>query len=151
VSYFEAVAAKAGDAKAACNWVANDVLASLKEFDGDFERFPLKAEQLAGLVTEVKKTGLPMKMAREAYAHMLAHGGEAAEAMKKLGIAVEADEGKLRDMIQKAIAANPQAAADFKKGKVKAADRIKGAVMKETKGMANAETVNRLLLEELGK
>jgi len=151
VAYFEAVATKAGDAKAACNWVANDVLASLKEFDGNIERFPLKAEQLAGLVTEVKKTGLPMKMAREAYAHMLAHGGEAADAMKKLGIAVEADEGKLRDMIQKAIAANPQAAADFKKGKVKAADRIKGAVMKETKGMANAETVNRLLLEELAK
>ena len=72
--------------------------------------------------------------------------------MTKLGIgAVVMDEGKIRDLIRKAIEGNPQAANDFKAGKVKAADRIKGAVMKETKGMANAELVNRLLLEELGK
>ena len=150
VAYFEAVASKAGDAKASCNWVANEVLASLKEYDGDLDRFPMSPDRLAGLVAEVKKTGLPMKIAREVYADMLAGGGDAAEVMK-LGAKTFDDEGQLRDMIRAAIVANPKAAADFKKGTVKAADRIKGAVMKETKGMANAETVNRLLLEELAK
>ena len=48
-------------------------------------------------------------------------------------------------------AANPKAVADFKKGKTKAADAIKGAVMRETKGMAKTELVQQLLLEELAK
>ena len=82
---------------------------------------------------------------------MLNDGGEAKDVIDRLGIKPVSDEGQLRDMIRNAIAANPQAAADFKAGKTKAADRIKGAVMRETKGMANAETVNRLLLDELAK
>jgi Asp-tRNA(Asn)/Glu-tRNA(Gln) amidotransferase B subunit len=41
--------------------------------------------------------------------------------------------------------------ADYKKGKVKAADAIKGAVMRETKGMAKTELVQQLLLQELDK
>ena len=51
--------------------------------------------------------------------------------------------------IRKAIAANPKAVADFKKGKTKAADAIKGAVMRETKGLAKTELVQHLLLQEL--
>jgi Asp-tRNA(Asn)/Glu-tRNA(Gln) amidotransferase B subunit len=39
--------------------------------------------------------------------------------------------------------------ADFKKGKVKAADAIKGAVMRETKGMAKTETVQEIVMKEL--
>ncbi len=151
VAYFEAAAAKAGDAKAACNWVANDVLARLKDHGGEIDQFPISAERLGALVLEMKKIGLPNSKAREVFADMLANGGEAADVIQKLGIKPVADEGQLRDLVQKAIAANPQAAADYKAGKTKAADRIKGMVMKETKGMANAETVNRLLVEELGK
>jgi Asp-tRNA(Asn)/Glu-tRNA(Gln) amidotransferase B subunit len=41
--------------------------------------------------------------------------------------------------------------ADFRKGKIKAADAIKGAVMRETKGMARTQLVQQLLLDELGK
>ena len=151
VAYYEAVATKAGDAKAASNWVTNDVLGSLKDYEGEFERFPISSDQLGGLIAEVKKTGLPMNKAREVFADMRTNGGDAAAAIKRLGIQVVSDEGSLREIIGRAIAGNPQAVTDFKAGKTKAADRIKGAVMKETKGMANAETVNRLLLEELAK
>jgi aspartyl-tRNA(Asn)/glutamyl-tRNA(Gln) amidotransferase subunit B len=152
VAYYESLAAKTGDAKAACNWVANDVLASLKDRNISIDAFPLTVDRLSGLVTEVIKTGLPMKKAREVYAHMLENGDEVTAAMTKLGFgSVVVDPEKIRELIRKAIAANPQAASDFKAGKVKAADRIKGAVMKETKGMAKAEMVNELLLEELGK
>jgi len=75
----------------------------------------------------------------------------AAEVISKLGYQVVADEGQLRDLIRRAIAANAKAVADFKKGKLKAADAIKGAVMRETKGMAKTDLVQKLLLEELQK
>ncbi len=82
---------------------------------------------------------------------MLASGATAKAAIAKLGFKVVADEGQLLEIVRRAIAANPKAVADFKKGKTKAADAIKGAVMRETKGMAKTELVQQLLLQELAK
>ena len=86
------------------------------------------------------------------FKHMLEHGSDAAAAMTALGVksAGDFDEGVLRQAVKDAIAANPQAVADFKKGKTAAANRIKGHVMKANKGAPN-EVVQRLLDEELAK
>ena len=77
--------------------------------------------------------------------------GFSRQAIAKLGFKVVADEGQLLELVRKAIAANPKAVADFKKGKTKAADAIKGFVMRETKGMAKTEVVQQLVMEELAK
>jgi aspartyl-tRNA(Asn)/glutamyl-tRNA(Gln) amidotransferase subunit B len=112
---------------------------------------PISAAALGELIQEVKATGLNKQRAREVFATMLADGIGAKDAIAKLGFKVVADEGQLLEIIRRAIAANPKAVADFKKGKVKAADAIKGAVMRETKGMAKMEQVQQLLLKELEK
>jgi aspartyl-tRNA(Asn)/glutamyl-tRNA(Gln) amidotransferase subunit B len=151
VAYFEAVVRHCGDAKEACNWVMNDLLATLNERKLDIHASPLTPEVLAGLVTEVKATGLNKLRAREVYAEMLAAGVSAKQAIDKLGFKVVGDESQLLELVRKAIAANPKAVADFKKGKVKAADAIKGFVMRETKGMAKTEVVQQLVMTELAK
>jgi aspartyl-tRNA(Asn)/glutamyl-tRNA(Gln) amidotransferase subunit B len=56
----------------------------------------------------------------------------------------------LRKAVKDAIAANPQAVDDFKKGKAAAANRIKGHVMKANKGAPN-DVVQKLLDEELAR
>jgi aspartyl-tRNA(Asn)/glutamyl-tRNA(Gln) amidotransferase subunit B len=149
--YFEGVARIAGDAKEASNWLTNEVQQTLNERKQGIEEFALSAEALGGLIRHVKQTSLNKQRARELFAHMLQHGGTAEQAAEALGIRVEADEGKLRELVRKAIAANPKAAADYQKGKTKAADAIKGAVMRETRGMAKTELVQQILLEELAK
>lgn len=149
VAFFEAVANRCGDGKAAANWVTNQVAATLNERKLEVEQFPLSAGDLGDLIKQVQTTGLNMQRARELYAYLLEHGGKADAAMKALGFVVVADESQLRDIVKRAIAANPKAVADFKNGKVKAADAIKGFVMKETKGMAKTELVQQLLNEEL--
>jgi aspartyl-tRNA(Asn)/glutamyl-tRNA(Gln) amidotransferase subunit B len=151
VAYFETTARRSGDAKSAVNWISNEVLGSLKERDEEIDQFPIAAERLAGLIGEVKASGLKREKAREVYSHMLEQRTDAVTAIQKLGFHVVSDEGQLRELITRAIAANPQAVADFKNGKTKAADRIKGAVMKETKGLARADLVEKLMLEELAK
>jgi aspartyl-tRNA(Asn)/glutamyl-tRNA(Gln) amidotransferase subunit B len=151
VAYFEEAAQQGGDAKAACNWMTNEVLQTLNERKMTIRDFPLPAVGLAELLQEVVTTGLNKQRAREVYAEMLAANSTAKAAIAKLGFQVVADAGQLREIVRKAIAANAKAVADFKKGKTKAADAIKGAVMRETKGMAKTEMVQQLLLEELGK
>jgi aspartyl-tRNA(Asn)/glutamyl-tRNA(Gln) amidotransferase subunit B len=148
VAYFEAVAAVCGNAKEACNWIANDLLQTLNERKIGVKDSPITAEHLGELIREVKAMPLNKQRAREVYAVMLG-GGSARKAIDQLGIKPGPDEEQLRAIVRKAIAANPRAVADFKKGKTKAVDAIKGAVMRETKGMAQMEQVQQLLQQEL--
>ncbi|MFZ3383149.1 MAG: Asp-tRNA(Asn)/Glu-tRNA(Gln) amidotransferase GatCAB subunit B, partial [Candidatus Methanoperedens sp.] len=49
-----------------------------------------------------------------------------------------------------AIKENPAAVADFKAGKEKALNSLVGAVMKKTKGRADARAAREILLGKLG-
>jgi aspartyl-tRNA(Asn)/glutamyl-tRNA(Gln) amidotransferase subunit B len=129
--------------------VTNQVLATLNERRLDIAQFPLPAATLAELIRTVRETGLTAQRSREVYAQLLDHGGSVPAAMEALGIRVVSDEAALREIVARAVAANPKAVADFRKGKTKAADAIKGAVMRETKGMARMELVQQLVLEAL--
>jgi len=151
VGWYEQVAQLSGDGKDASNWATNDVLQTLKERKVSVAELPISAAALAELIREMKASGLNKQRAREVYAEMLTSGSGAREVIEKRGFKAVGDEAQLAEMVRKAIAANPKAVADFKKGKQKAADSIKGAVMRETRGMANAEALQKVLQEELQK
>ncbi|MFO0965781.1 MAG: Asp-tRNA(Asn)/Glu-tRNA(Gln) amidotransferase subunit GatB [Gemmataceae bacterium] len=148
VAYVEQAAGLCGDAKEVCNWAANDVLQYLNEQKVAIGAFPISPFALAELIKEVKALGINRQRARDAFGLML-QGKTPKEAVAEFRPV--GDESQLREMIVKAIAANAKAVADYKKGKTKAADAIKGAVMRETKGRANTELVQKILLEELAK
>jgi aspartyl-tRNA(Asn)/glutamyl-tRNA(Gln) amidotransferase subunit B len=150
VAYFEDVAKRCGDAKAACNWITNQVLATLKERKLDIGQFPLTSAGLAELIAEQKAINLNKQMASEVYARMLETGAAAKEAIAQLGIKA-VDNTALVEIVRKAIAGNPKAVADYKKGKAAAANSIKGVVMRETKGAARPDVVDQLVKEELQK
>jgi aspartyl-tRNA(Asn)/glutamyl-tRNA(Gln) amidotransferase subunit B len=151
VAYFEETSRICGDGKEAANWIMNQVLAILNETGKGIQEFALRPAALAELIQEKQVSGLNMQRAREVFAKMLQTGSGAKQAIADLGFTVVADETALRQLIQQGIAKNPKAVADYKKGKTKAADAIKGFVMKETKGMAKTELVQQLLVEELAK
>ena len=151
VSYFEDAARRSGDARAACNWIANQVLASLKEHKIEITEFPLTSERLAELIAEQKAIGLNKQMAGEVYNRMLENSCSAKQAIDALGIKPVADTGELVEIVRRALAANPKAVADFKAGKTKAAQAIKGVVMRETKGTARPEVVEQIIIEEITK
>jgi aspartyl-tRNA(Asn)/glutamyl-tRNA(Gln) amidotransferase subunit B len=151
-AYFEAVARGCGDAKAASNWVTNKVLATCKQQGKqDGGPFAVKAEDLAGLIARQKALGLSKQKAEEVFDRMLADGSGPREAIAQLGIQAVSDTGALVEVVRRAIANNPKAVADFKKGKAAAANAIKGAVMRETKGTARPDVLQQILMEELQK
>ena len=126
------------------------MLATLKERKQEIGDFPLTAERLAGLIAEQKAAGLSKQTAEEVYDRMLESGDSAPEAIAQLGIR-SVDAEALRDVVRRAVAANPTAVAQYKKGKTTAANSFIGVVMRETKGGANADTVRQMILEELQK
>ena len=82
---------------------------------------------------------------------MLAGEGSPDEIVAARGLAVVSDDGALLAAIDDAIAANPDVAAKIRAGKIGAAAFLVGAVMKATRGQADAARVRELILERLAQ
>jgi len=103
--------------------------------------------QVAGVAALVASGSLTNKLAREVVDGVLAGEGEPAEVVAARGLAVVSDDSALYAAIDEALAAQPDVADKIRGGKVQAAGAIVGAVMKATKGKADAKRVRELILE----
>ena len=104
-----------------------------------------------GRVEELIAAGsLNDKLARLVFEGVIAGEGTPDEVVAARGLAVVSDDGALLAAIDEALAAQPDVAEKIRGGKVQAAGAIVGAVMKATRGQADAAKVRELLLERLG-
>ena len=90
-------------------------------------------------------------MALEVYEKLLASGGTVADAIAAHGVSVVSDTSAVVEIVRRAMEANPKAVADYRKGKKAAANSIKGAIMRETRGAVSVEVVQEVLEAELNK
>jgi aspartyl-tRNA(Asn)/glutamyl-tRNA(Gln) amidotransferase subunit B len=107
---------------------------------------PESVAALAGLVEE--KT-ISHGSGKQVLAKLVAEGGDPAAIVESEGLAQISDSGELESIVDAAIEAEPEAAADVRAGNQKAAGRIMGQVMKETQGRADGSEVMRLIRERL--
>ena len=107
---------------------------------------PAQVARVAQLVTD---GALNDHLARDVVGAVLAGEGDPDQVVAARGLAVVSDEGALNTAIDAAIAANPEAAAKVREGKVAAAGPLVGAVMKATAGQADAARVRELILARL--
>ena len=149
-AYFESCVREGASAKLASNWVQNELLALLNEKNIAIDECLVSPHGLAGLIQLVEKGTLSGKSAKEVLQEMAATGKTAELIVKEKGLTQVSDTGLIEKAVEKAIAANPTAVAEFKAGKQKALGALVGAVMKETGGKANPKVVNEILLKKLG-
>ncbi|MBP1781341.1 aspartyl-tRNA(Asn)/glutamyl-tRNA(Gln) amidotransferase subunit B [Micromonospora sp. HB375] len=108
---------------------------------------PAQVAELQGLVDAGK---LNDKLARTVLEGVVAGEGSPTEIMTNRNLEVVSDTGALTAAVDEAIAANPDVADKIRSGKVAAAGALVGAVMKTTRGQADAKTVRELILARLG-
>jgi aspartyl-tRNA(Asn)/glutamyl-tRNA(Gln) amidotransferase subunit B len=106
-------------------------------------------EQMAQVIALINSGELNNKLAREVVQGVLAGEGEPADVVEKRGLKIVSDDSALLAAIDEALAANPDVAGKIRDGKVQAAGAIVGAVMKTTKGQADAKRVRELIIERL--
>ena len=82
---------------------------------------------------------------------MFETGEKAEDIVNKKGLVQISDEGAIKEICQRIVDANPQSIADYKAGKDRAIGYLVGQIMKETKGKANPQIVNKILLEIINK
>jgi aspartyl-tRNA(Asn)/glutamyl-tRNA(Gln) amidotransferase subunit B len=143
--YFEATATIAGDGRAAAAWVRTEVKRVLKEGRATIASFPVPPARLAGLIALRREAVLSAGQAREVFEAMIESGASAEAVVKARGIEQISDPVRLEAAVRDAIAANPRAVADCRRGKRKARDAIIGHVMRSTRGQANPQRVGILV------
>ena len=112
---------------------------------------PITPADVAEIVSLIASGELTDKLARQVVEGVINGEGRPAEIIEKRGIKVVSDDSALMAAIEKAIAAQPDVAEKVRNGHVPAAGALIGAVMKETKGQADAAKVRELLLKHLGQ
>ena len=140
-----------GNAKAVANWLLSDVSRILNEKELEPSDIPFTAEHLAKLVELIEKGTISSAIGKKVVTELFENPKDPEEIIKEKGWIQISDEGAIKEVVEKVIAANPQSVADFKAGKDKAIGFLVGQAMKETKGKANPQMLNKMFLEELKK
>jgi len=132
-------------------WWLNELVRRANESGTDLADLPITPADVARVVALVASGELNDKLARQVIEGVLAGEGTPDQVVAARGLAVVSDEGALTAAVDEAIAANPEVAQKVRDGKVAAAGALVGAVMKATRGQADAARARELILARLGQ
>jgi aspartyl-tRNA(Asn)/glutamyl-tRNA(Gln) amidotransferase subunit B len=145
----EATVAAGASPADARKWWLGELSRRANESGTELAALPVTPAQVARVAELVSAGELNDKLARAVLDGVLAGQGSPDEVVAARGLAVVSDEGALGAAVDEAIAANPDVAAKIRDGKVAAAGALVGAVMKATRGQADAAKARELILARL--
>ncbi len=146
----EAAIADGVDPAAARKWWTGELARIANDRDLELTDLPVTSAQIRRVEELVADGSLNDKLARQVFDGLIAGEGDVDAVVAGRGLAVVSDDSSLLAAIDEALAAQPDVAEKIRGGKVQAAGAIVGAVMKTTRGQADAAKVRALLLERLG-
>ena len=146
VELVAATVEQGASSEAARAWWGNFLVQKANEAGVPLDALPITPAQVAEVVKLVDDGKLSNKLARQVVEGVLAGEGEPQQVMKARGLELVRDDSALQAAVDEALAANPDVVEKIRGGKVAAAGAIVGAVMKATKGQADAARVRELVL-----
>ncbi|HWT47729.1 MAG TPA: Asp-tRNA(Asn)/Glu-tRNA(Gln) amidotransferase GatCAB subunit B, partial [Mycobacterium sp.] len=132
-------------------WWGNFLVQKANEANIELDELAITPAQVAAVVALVDEGNLSNKLARQVVEGVLAGEGEPEQVMTARGLALVRDDSVTQAAVDEALAANPDVAEKIRGGKVAAAGAIVGAVMKATRGQADAARVRELVLAACGQ
>ena len=148
---FEEAVKVCNNPKAVNNWIISDISRILNETEMEPIQIPFDAKQLAKLVVLIDKGTISSSIGKKVLVELFENPRDPEDTIKEKGWIQISDEGAIKEVVLKILENNPQSIADYKGGKDKALGFLVGQAMKETKGKANPQMLNKMFLEELNK
>jgi aspartyl-tRNA(Asn)/glutamyl-tRNA(Gln) amidotransferase subunit B len=149
--YYERVAGRLSDAKAASNWIMTEVMRVLKESGTGIEGFPIGPDALSELLTLVETDKISGKIAKDVFAEMLSSGMPAGQIVESKGLSQISDHDELGVIIESLIQSHSEQVSDYRAGNKRVLGFFVGQVMQQTGGRANPAMVNELLRAQLDR
>ena len=149
--FYDKAVALGAEAKTANNFLMKEIAAYMKEEKVTIEETKLTPESFAELINLVTSGSISNNIGKQIVITLLKEGGSAKAIVEKQGLSVISDESSLQTIIDKVLSENPSQVTLYKGGKDKLFGFFVGQVMKETKGRANPQLLNKLLKAALDK
>jgi aspartyl-tRNA(Asn)/glutamyl-tRNA(Gln) amidotransferase subunit B len=141
-----AAGASAADAR---KWWMGELARHANATGTDLAALAITPAQVARVSALVKAGTINDKLARQVLDGVLAGEGDPDAVVAARGLAIVSDEGALMSAVEAAIVANPDIAAKIRDGKTAAVGALVGAVMKATRGRADANRARELIMQQL--
>lgn len=154
-SYFERTSELCGNAKLSANWIMGELSARLNAEEKTIADCPVSTEQLAQMIQRIDDNTISSKMAKQVFEGIWNGEGDADTIIEAKGLKQVSDTGALEQMVADVIANNPAMVEDYvssdESKRKKKLGGFMGQIMKASKGQANPQQVNQILLQKLNE
>jgi len=147
--YFEACAREFRDYKAISNWIMGELTRLLNAEGLELAQSRVTPPRLVEMLKLMAAGVISSKLAKTVFEEMFATGKPAPAIVEEKGLVQITDESALEQLIDSILTAHPQVVQDVRNGKEKAMAFLVGQAMKQTRGKASPDIVNRLLREKI--
>ena len=147
--YYEEVVKVSDDARLAANWVLTEILRVLKEKNIGIEKFSVSSGNIAKLITLIKTNVISSKIAKEVFELLLSEDKDPEIIVKEKGLIQITDNSEIEKIVEQVLEENQQSVEDYKAGKSNALKYLVGQAMRLSKGKANPQMINELILKKL--
>jgi aspartyl-tRNA(Asn)/glutamyl-tRNA(Gln) amidotransferase subunit B len=146
-AFFEA----AGGTVLASNYIASDLLGLIRKKHGEGKEAMIASllfgpKEFAALMKMIDARKVSSRGAKDILAHMFESGGDPEKIAVEKDLIQKSDEGAIKKIAAEIVAENPEAVAEYKKGKAASLMFLVGQGMKKSKGSANPELLKAALL-----
>ena len=147
-NYFEEVVKKR-DSKLVVSWITGELFSYLKKNDLELSETLILPTKIGGLLDLIISGKISNRQAKELFEDFLKSELEAENFFSKMGVEQVSDENQIQELINTVLQKNPKMVDDYKNGKEKLFGFFVGQIMKESKGKANPQIVNKILKDKL--
>ena len=147
--YYEQVVKDSDDARLAANWVLTEILRVLKEKNISIEEFSVEPENIGKLIKLIKANTISSKIAKDVFEILLSENKDPEIIVKEKGLVQITDNSEIEKIVEQVLTENPQSVEDYKAGKSNALKYLVGQSMRLSKGKANPQMINEMILARL--
>ncbi len=147
--YYEMVAKNSKEYKLVSNWIMVDVMSVLNSKNITIKEFTVKPEYLSKLINLISDNVISNKIAKEVFQIMLENNQDPDVIVKEKNLIQISDEKVIIEIVNRVMESNPDQLNEYLSGKDKVVGFFVGQIMKLTKGKANPQLVNKILIEQL--
>ena len=147
--YYEEVVKVSDDARLAANWVLTEILRVLKEKNISIEEFSVEPENIGKLIKLIKADTISSKIAKDVFEILLSENKDPEIIVKEKGLVQITDNSEIEKIVEQVLAENPQSVEDYRAGKSNALKYLVGQSMRLSKGKANPQMINEMILARL--
>ena len=139
------------EAKTVANWILGDIAKLLNEKRIEITDTALTPEHLVGMIELINKGTISNTAAKTVLEELIEKDVDPEEVVKEKGLAQISDTSALAGIVDKVLADNPKAVADYKKGKTNVSGFLVGQCMRATRGQGNPATLRDMVIAAIEK